>query len=234
MSDDIVEVTNAPAETLPFPKHGVKLWYFQEIIRNVCGGEDNLQDLTTTDVCNKFIMPYTSATKSSLCDLLAVQHPEAVGKADVFISHAWKFKFLDVVNALENHFQHGYNPDIVLWFDLFSNNQHIGPTLTFDWWCGTFKTAISDLQHVVMVLAPWQDPIPLTRAWCLFELYCAAETKCTFEIALSATEEKNFLDTMVSDAETNVNAMLSCINCERSEAFKEEDRRMIFQVLHPA
>lgn len=215
--------------TLPFPKHGVRLSYFQEMIDKICGGVENIRGLTTTDVCNKFVMPYTLATKSSLCDLLASQDHPAVQPAQVFISHAWKFTFLDVVDALQHHFDS--QEDIIVWFDLFSNNQHIGPTLTFDWWCGTFKTAIHDMQHVVMVLAPWQDPIPLTRAWCLFELYCAAETGCKFEIAMSSDEEKNFLASVIDDAEEIVHKMMGDVKVERSESFKPEDRAMIFKVV---
>jgi tetratricopeptide (TPR) repeat protein len=223
------DAQSSSGATLPFPKHGVRLDYFQEMIYTVCGGMDNISTLTTTEICNQFVMPYTAATQSSLCDLLVSQGHSAVSTATVFISHAWKYKFVDVVNALENHFCN--TPDVVVWFDLFSNNQHVGPTLTFDWWCGTFKTAIHDLQHVVMVLAPWEDPIPLTRAWCLFELYCAAETNCTFEIAMSSKEVQSFLAKTISDAENVLNDMMGVIKAERSEAFKPEDRNMIFEVV---
>ena len=27
------------------------------------------------------------------------------------------------------------------------------------------------IDHTVLVLAPWDDPIPLTQAWCLWEIY---------------------------------------------------------------
>ena len=42
-----------------------------------------------------------------------------------------------VVDALEYHFRE--QPDIVIWFDLFSNNQHKTVDLDLDWWCNTFK-----------------------------------------------------------------------------------------------
>jgi hypothetical protein len=45
------------------------------------------------------------------------------------------------------------------------------------------------------VLHPWDDPIPLKRAWCLFELFCAVEMNvevffCFSEMALSELQDK--------------------------------------------
>lgn len=36
----------------------------------------------------------------------------------------------------------------------------------FDWWTTTFRTAVQRVGRTLLVLAPWNDPIPLTRAWC--------------------------------------------------------------------
>ena len=45
--------------------------------------------------------------------------------------------------------------DIFLWFDLFSNNQHDAPNCDFIWWSTTFKTAIEQFGHTVLILSPW-------------------------------------------------------------------------------
>ena len=39
-----------------------------------------------------------------------------------------------------------------------------------DWWFTTFKVAVASIGHTVLVLMPWDDPIPLTRAWCIWEI----------------------------------------------------------------
>ena len=148
---------------LPFRKHGVRLDYYQEFIA-ACGGRDSLKGLTTTEVNENFVKPATAHFQSSYCDMLSSQRHAAVGLlATVFTSHAWKYLFLDVIDALLYHFQD--EPGIVVWFDLFSNNQHKAVDLDFHWWCNTLKTAIEQFGHTVMVLSPWQDPIPLTRAY---------------------------------------------------------------------
>jgi hypothetical protein len=52
-----------------------------------CGGRDALVGLTTTDVCEHFIKPFTLASSSSYCDLLKADNdPHVLDTANVFIS----------------------------------------------------------------------------------------------------------------------------------------------------
>jgi len=137
--------------------------------------------------------------------------------------------FLDVIDALEWHFRD--TPDIIIWFDMFSNNQHKAVDLDFAWWCNTFKSAIKDFGHTVMVFAPWKDPVPLTRGWCLFELYCTITTKAKFSVAMSKGHREDFLEDICNDAIKAINMMLATINAEKSQCFKEEDRDKIFAIV---
>jgi hypothetical protein len=161
----------------------------------MCGGRASLEGKTTTDVNTQFQKPFTEASKLSYCDYLNQQQPNhsAVGTATVFISHAWKYQFVDVLDALQNYFEP--EPDIIIWFDVFSVNQHADTEveLDFDWWSHSFKSAIRDFGRTVMVLAPWQDPIPLTRGWCLFEIYSTIVTESRFEVAMTKSSKEAFL-----------------------------------------
>ena len=167
---------------LPFPKTGVTLSFASEFF-TACGGRSELEGLTTTEVNEKFVKAMTAPFQSSFCDMLTNQCHPAVGVATVFISHAWKYQFLDVIDALIYHFRDA--PRTIIWFDLFSNNQHKAVDLEFRWWSKTFKSVIELFGHTVMVFAPWHDPIPLTRGWCLFELYCTIVSGSRFEVAMS-------------------------------------------------
>eukprot|EP01042_Synura_sphagnicola_P000244 gene244-252_t len=151
-----------------------------------------------------------------------------VKPAVVFISHAWKYIFLDVVEALQNHFRD--EPDAVIWFDLFSNNQHLAPNLDFHWWGYTFKSAIAEFGRTVMVMAPWSNPIPLTRAWCLFEVYCTVETKSRFEVAMSSAEHFGFIHD-VSTSYAVVDQMIGDVDVRRSKASNPEDKMKIFDAV---
>lgn len=178
----VVGAIGGSTASLSFPKDGISLSYMNEFI-GICGGRPQLEGLTTTEINERFVKPMTISYHSSLCDMLKVQGHVAVGVALVFISHAWKYLFLDVVDALMYHFRD--TPSTIIWFDLFSNNQHKAVDLDFHWWSTTFKSAIQQFGYTVMVFAPWHDPIPLTRGWCLFELYCTIVTRSKFEVAMS-------------------------------------------------
>ena len=61
-----------------------------------------------------------------------------------------------------------------------------------EWWSGAFKQAIASFGHVVAVLDPWDAPVPLTRAWCLWELLCAVEGNTRLEVTLSPAQATAF------------------------------------------
>ena len=87
----------------------------------------------------------TEAAKLTFCDNLNQRQPNhpAMGTATVFISHAWLYKFLDVLDALQHYFLS--DPDTIVWFDVFSVNQHDAEKevdLDFDWWSHSFKPSI--------------------------------------------------------------------------------------------
>ena len=206
----------------PFPKDGVTLSLLDEIIATF--SESNLAGLTTTKVNEMFVKPYCSNTKLSLCDQLKSAGNPGVKRANVFISHAWSCIFLEVIDALKNHFFNVANKtDIVIWFDLFSNNQLLAPNLDFNWWATTFKEAIHEFGYTLMILAPWENPTPLTRAWCLYEIYCTVETNSKFEVAMSDKEETDFSNVLCSDFDA-VNKLLAIVNVSSSQCYKIEDR----------
>jgi tetratricopeptide (TPR) repeat protein len=209
-----------------FPLLGIKVSFLQEFINACPGRRPRIAHLTTDDICQTLVKPFTEPYKLSLCDLLNQAHHPGIGKATVFISHAWKYKFVDVVDALERKFSDAL--DTVVWFDVFSVNQHTTTEKDFSWWSGTFQEAIRQFGHTVMVLSPWHDPIPLTRAWCLWELYCTVITRCKFEVAFSEKEEEMFLQEVGHET---LNSMKSKIDVERSECWSPDDRKQIFVAL---
>jgi hypothetical protein len=149
----------------PVSLAGISLRYLQDEFIAQCGGRNALENKSTTDLCNQYILPITQPYQCSFCDLLQAHHHYAYHHtADVFISHAWSYKFLDVIDILCDHFQG--QDDVVIWFDVFSNNQHHGPMMDHNWWQTIFHDAMAKIGYMVMVLSPWEDPEPLKRAWC--------------------------------------------------------------------
>jgi hypothetical protein len=46
-----------------------------------------------------------------------------------------------------------------------TNNQHQATSHPFEWWCTTFRESIKAIGSVLLVMTPWDNPIPLTRVW---------------------------------------------------------------------
>ena len=97
----------------------------------------------------------------------------------------------------------------------------IGPTLSSALFI--HSTTLLGFKRTVMVLAPFHDPVPLTRAWCLWELFCTIKTNSVFEVAMSSEERTRFLEAISCNIRVVLDIM-GVINLERSDAFKPTDK----------
>jgi tetratricopeptide (TPR) repeat protein len=116
------------------------------------------------------------------------------------------------------------------WIDVCVNNQWEAPKLPYEWWSSTFLTAIGKIGHTCLVLSPWDDPIPLKRAWCLWEIVCTKTTHSQFTVQFSPSERIKFQHVLRMNFEYIMKA-ISCIDLESSEAWNPADREMIFDVV---
>ncbi len=63
-----------------------------------------------------------------------------------------------------------------------------------------FKKNVLDIGHTLLVLQ-WDNPIPLTRAWCIWEIFCtccqdANGKTSTLEVIMSPNDERALRDTL--------------------------------------
>ena len=95
----------------------------------------------TQDVCDAIVKPETAARKCAFVDLLAgkcgADGKPFVGKATVFVSHAWAYPFRVPCEVMLDEAKD--KPEAYYWFDLFVNNQHDTTAKPHDWWSTTFK-----------------------------------------------------------------------------------------------
>ena len=106
-------------------------------------------------------------------------------------------------------------------------NQHATGALPQEWWSTAFADGIKFIGHTCLVLSPWRDPLPLTRAWCLWEILKTVESRgAMLTIQLPPSEAASFEEALRRDF-ASIATSLSKIDVRRAEAFKEEDRRMI-------
>jgi tetratricopeptide (TPR) repeat protein len=206
---------------------GLPVHFFREFIE-FNGGVGVFEGLTTTIVKRMFIKPKTESTKLSLCAQMRQEGDQRVQPATWFVSHAWQYRFMDVVEALEAFFVD--KPDTIIWMDLFSTSQHSTFDRPPEWWQQTFCSAIGEMGQMVMVMTPWDNPIALTRAWCLIELYACRRSNSSFDVALPPSERVRFLAEIVSRGGAFYD-MLSKVNTEHSECSRDSDRKRIFHAV---
>eukprot|EP00808_Paulinella_micropora_P015242 g62684.t1 len=193
-------------------------------------------DATTVDVVRDLVKPATADQKCSYVELLArSQDPQdraGVATATVFLSHAWKYTFKQVVEAIAAHWPDKDNvrSQTFLWFDIFTVNQHQTSTVDPDFWFEAFRENVRTIGRTVLILSPWRNPVPLTRSWCLWEIFCTRLTKASFEICLSPTEVTDFEHTLVKDFDSILGA-LSRIDVKKAEAGKKEDQEKILALV---
>lgn len=178
-----------------FPKIGVHLDYIDRFISDhggvtkfQCPCEEDpqkLRSLTTSEVVERFIKPQTERNKVSYCEYLS--YGCFIGKPNVFISHAWGDSFLELKERLcslnlPEYRPEGIRGDLIIWLDIFSHNQHTTTKKPHDW-VTTFYEAVKNIGCTVFMLTP----NAVTRAWCIWELFCTIETRSHFQIAMSQT-----------------------------------------------
>jgi len=230
-------------DVLPsFPRFGIKLACLQKLKLAVD------ETWTTTDVCNKLIKPETETQKCSFSDLfytlyLDERHPLfnasfhdffADDTPQIFVSHAWSYKFHDLVEAIEAHFDiNVIDNSTLLWVDILLNNQWSASKLPQIWWKQVFLEAIQKIGHTMCIALPWYAPVTLTRSWCLWELYCSRTTGAQLSLQLSRSEVSSFQKTLREDPEYIMKALCK-IDVGKSDAFNPDDKEMIFAAVRGA
>jgi tetratricopeptide (TPR) repeat protein len=215
---------SASSPTDAFPIDGAPFPFLREFI-DANGGDAAFQGLTTDDVKDRFIVPKTQATQLSLFSQMKLEGDARIQPATWFVSHARRSKFLDLVEALEAFFAN--KGGVVIWLDLFSTSQHCTFSKPPEWWQQTFIAAIGQMGQMVMVMTPWDNPICLTRAWCLFELYACRSSGSRFDVAFPPAERARFLQQITERPDVFFD-MLGKVDTAKSECSRDSDRERIF------
>ena len=99
--------------------------------------------MTTSDFNRGIVKDKTKGTNAPFIDLYKDEMDIKTGKplvapATVFVSHAWKYPFVEVVvDVMEQYNKR--NPDTYFWFDLFTNDQNAKDKKDADCYSTTFR-----------------------------------------------------------------------------------------------
>ncbi|EGD81841.1 kinesin light chain isoform 1 [Salpingoeca rosetta] len=78
---------------------------------------------------------------------------------------------------------------------------------------------------------PWRDPVPLTRAWCLWEIFCGISNEGTEVTIQLPKSEEQALEDAIRDSYKAVTDTLVRVQAERADAFNPHDKHMIFTAI---
>jgi tetratricopeptide (TPR) repeat protein len=168
----------------------------------------------------------------SYCELLSASDDASlrgfIARPTIFFSHAWLFKFRGVISALRAYVDAlpPDQPTPFFWFDTFSVDEHSTQVLPQEWWATTFQEAIRMIGNTVMYLSPWHHPEPLTRSWCLWELYCTTLVGASFGVCLGNAERAEFEACVLKDPDAVLDALCN-IDVGSAEAGNPSDQAMI-------
>lgn len=172
-------------------------------------------------VVANIVEPLTEKQQTSFVSLLR-------GKpVSYFVSHSWATPFQHFVQCLQRHTAFTGAIDAAYWICSFANNQWaIAQEIGTDVLDSAFaKVLRSGVLGVVMVLD--QQVQPLTRVWCLFELFLSNKTFLQVVFATDCGILGDELCDSVGVA-LELGRRISCLQVERCQASSELDKQRIF------
>eukprot|EP01045_Picozoa_sp_COSAG04_P012956 COSAG04_NODE_894_length_9593_cov_18.225932_3_plen_694_part_00 len=167
----------------------------------------------------------------SLCVLWSKEEATAhmIGKPTHFLSQAWLYKFLDLVEALRSFVasRPAGSARVFFWFCCFAIDEHMPQAVPLR---SVFREAIRLIGHTVMMISPWSEPLTLSRAWCIWELFCTASVGARFDVCLGPAEQAAFEAAILAPGGfEKITAAFAAVDVAQAEAVKPEDKTMIME-----
>jgi len=217
---------------------GVRLEVLQKICKEVEAGRlqvpaDDKERSPGERIVDGLVKPVTDTRKCSFATHL-LQEPSTrnlVGKCNTFVSHPWSADFQVTVAALveyEKALPKGSTPKFYF-VDYFAVNQH-SPSNDLK----QLADLVGLSDTLVLMARPWENPVALTRLWCIFEIAHAVLSSTEIEIILCPEEIKNFqhsLRTNIKDSWELLGELFKNIDSRNATASKESDIEKIGQFI---
>ena len=195
------------------------------------------------DVCAKHVKPVTRKAVTPLVTLLQ-DGRDGVGASwcdapSQFISYAWSYPFrllIDIVEQFEEENPPPPGTTYYYFLDQFSLNQHVfvdeqaNQKQMQQQIVATLESNMTRSGHVLMCLHPWSRPVPLRRAWCLFELFVAMQVECKVSMCFGH-EDSDSLYNAITNGHFSAEEAVGEINAARAGATKASDKEMILELI---
>jgi hypothetical protein len=213
----------------PRPILGVSLAAFDVVIA-AAGGRAALGGKTTEWLKHNFVL---AATASRQCEYSSILPAELVGTANVFLSHAYDYAFLDAVDAMVTWARCHPRPDGTphfFYFDLLVVNQHgQDAVVPFEVLRDEFGAGVRGVGHTLFLL-DFEHPVSLTRTWCVFEAATSLACGARFEVIMASRSVAAFEGALSRDFDAVVTKMCA-IDVESAKATKAADQENVSRAI---
>ncbi len=115
--------------------------------------------------------------------------------------------------------------------DIFVGSQHVAEDMPEEWWSTTFAGAIKAISHTLLLLQPWDAPLPLQRSWCNWELLCTLHAGARLDVIQAPAQEAAFRAAL-RDRFADVAFALSKVDTRRADASLPADEEMVYRAIH--
>ena len=197
--------------------NGISLAGFCSLI-DACGGRAELEGKSTAWVKLNVVIPATDPTKTPYAALMDGAH---VAPATAFISHAYDDEFLGLVDSIAA-LEAREGTSSFYYFDLLLVNQHgEGAKVPFEALRDEFGKSVRAIGRTLLYLR-WADPIPLRRAWCVFEMGITLTVGKGLKVIMPPADVASFMPALKNDFES-LTYKTCRVRVEEAEAREADD-----------
>ena len=142
--------------------------------------------------------------------------------------YSWSYRLSDVVSALNDWAAaHRRDPTATwVWICSLCLNQHrMHTTLTPEQLAEEFNPRVIAIGRILPLLVPWNEPVYVQRAWCLFELYTAIcnARSVAINVFVPPSQRSGFLEAMAAGNYAELEAVLEEIHAEEATSTEPAD-----------
>jgi tetratricopeptide (TPR) repeat protein len=151
-----------------------------------------------------------------------------VGSADVFLSWALSSRLVEMHLSIENWIdsQTDYDETTKFWvcdFTIDQNSQRGVERL---------PDMIERIGNTLLYFEKWDLPVPLKRAWCVFEIFHAIVNGGRIEVLTTESDKTEMLTALrKSSVLDTLWGVFADIKVEEAKSFKQRDRERIFKMI---
>lgn len=233
-------VSSSPRE-LALRDRGVSLQFLIDFLKEEKIGGESVGNKRGNDIREAITLPRTNKKEISYSQYLHEKGQKdskgnpAIGRVRFFVSHAWSYTYQTLIDSLirwKRLAKFGDDKPLYMFLDYFVVNQN-KPTEDLS----RLDDMIALADSTVLVLSPWDRPTPLTRAWCVYEIWKTSlkqdemvkrgeNTDNTFEITMPEKDVQGFEHALVNNYDKMVKT-ISKFDIRKAEATVPTDLTMI-------